>query len=119
MRIMIADDQAKVRSALKVLLEHETGLDIMGEAVDMEELLLRAEKDQPELILLDWDLPGKSIVRSIPILRKSVTGLKIIALSVKPEAAKEAAEAGVDAFISKGENSDRLLRTIRLLKGQN
>lgn len=118
MRALIADDQAEVRSALKVLLEQETELDIIGEAEDMESLLTMTESSQPELILLDWELSGKSMIRIVPILRQSVKGLKIIALSVRPEAARAAMEAGVDAFISKGENSDRLLKVIGRLKGQ-
>lgn len=118
MRVIIADDQAEVRSALKVLLEQETELDIIGEAENMESLLLMAESGQPELILLDWELPGKSMIRIVPTLRQLIKGLKIIALSVRPEAARAAMEAGADAFISKGENSDRLLKVISTLKGQ-
>jgi DNA-binding NarL/FixJ family response regulator len=117
MRILIADDQAEVRSALKVLLEQEMELDTVSEAEDMESLLLRMESDQPELILLDWELSGKSMILFIPILRQLVKGLKIVALSVRPEAARAAREAGVDAFISKGENSDRLLKVIGTIKG--
>jgi DNA-binding NarL/FixJ family response regulator len=118
MKVLIADDQSEVRSALKVLLEQETELDIIGEAEDIDSMLSSAESDHPDLILLDWELPGKSMIRIIPILRQLVKGLKIIALSVRLESAGAAAEAGVDAFISKGENSDRLLKVIRALKGQ-
>ncbi len=117
MRVLIADDQAEVRSALKVLLEQETGIEIIGEAEELEGLLEMAESDQPELILLDWELSGKSMNRIVPVLRQLVKGLHIIALSVRPEAARAAMEAGVDAFISKGENSDRLLKVIGALKG--
>ena len=118
MKVLIADDQAEVRSALKVLLEQEMEQDMVSEAEDMETLLLRMESDQPELILLDWELSGKSMLRFIPILRQAAKGLKIIALSVRPEAARAAMEAGVDAFISKGENSDKLLKVIGAIKGQ-
>jgi DNA-binding NarL/FixJ family response regulator len=118
MKILIADDQAEVRSALKVLLEQETEMDIISEVKDLDSLLSRTGSDQPELILLDWELSGKSMIRIIPMLRQLVKGLKIIALSVSPEAARAAAEAGVDAFISKGENSDRLLKVISTVKRQ-
>lgn len=117
MKVLIADDQAEVRSALKVLLEQEEEIDIAGEAEDLESLLARTEYDRPELILLDWELSGKSMTRIVPVLRKVVKGLRIIAMSVRPEAARTAKEAGVDAFVSKGENSDRLLKTIHALKG--
>lgn len=118
MKVLIADDQAKVRSALMVLLEQESELDIMGEVDDIDNLLVRTEFDQPELILLDWELSGKSMAFIIPVLKQIVKGLRIIAMSVRPEAARAAIEAGVDAFISKGENPDRLLKAINKLKGQ-
>lgn len=116
MKVFVADDQAEVRSALRILLEQEEGFEMIGEAVDFDSLLTGLKKDLPELILLDWELSDRSAACMVPILRQLANGLKIIAMSVRPEAAKAAMEAGVDAFISKGENPDRLLAAISMVK---
>jgi len=115
MKILIADDQAEVRSALKVLLEQEYRDYDLDEAEDINSLLRKIEMNRSELVLLDWELSNQLMTDMIPVLRQLVPALRIIALSGRPEAAKAALEAGVDAFVSKGENSDRLLDTIRTI----
>lgn len=117
MKVLIADDQAEVRSALKVLLEQENGLYILDEAEEINSLKLKVEYIHPDLVLLDWELSNQSMAPMVPVLRQLVPGLRIIALSGRPEAAKAAMEAGVDMFVSKGENSDRLLDAINAIKG--
>lgn len=118
MKVLIADDQAGVRSALKVLLEQEAGIDIAGEAEDIGGLISRLKLDQPDMVLLDWELSGESMARLMPVLRKTSNDIAIIAMSVRPEAQRAAMAAGADAFISKGENSDGLLKLINELKGR-
>ncbi|MEN6314478.1 MAG: response regulator [Clostridiaceae bacterium] len=115
MNIVIADDQAEVRSALKVLLEHENINGTTDEAEDVGSLLMKTESESPDMVLLDWELSGAQMEGVIPVLRRKIPGLRIVAMSVRPEAAKSAADAGVDAFFSKGENSDRLLEYIHAL----
>ena len=58
MRILIADDQADVRSALGLLLMQEPDLEVVAEATDAVGVLLAAENHAPTLVLLDWELPG-------------------------------------------------------------
>lgn len=114
-KVLIADDQAEVRSALKVLLEHEEGIGALDEAEDISSMLLKVENGCPGLLLLDWELSNQLMADTVPILRRLVPELRIIALSGRPEAAKAAIEAGVDTFVSKGENSDRLLDAIHTI----
>lgn len=113
MKVLIADDQADVRHALRILLENEGGQFAFSEAEGIKSLLKEAENTKPDLILLDWELSGKTMDNVIPVLRRIAPGVRIIALSVHPEAEKAAIKAGADAFASKGENSDRLLYIIR------
>jgi len=111
MRVLLADDQAKVRSALRLLLSHETDIDVLGEAVDATGLLDWGQATCPDLVLLDWELPGFSSDLMVA-LRELCPSLAVIALSGQPEARQEALDAGVDAFVSKGDPPEQLLEAI-------
>ena len=112
MRILLADDQTEVRMALRILLGQESGLDIVEETGELGDLLAKTKESRPDLILLDWELSNLRVSDVIPHLRSLHPGLRIIALSGRPEASRASAAAGVDAFVSKGEYPDRLLETI-------
>ena len=112
MRVLVADDQPKVRSALRLLLEQESGMSVVGEAVKAEDLLAQVEATQPDLVLLDWELPGLQGNDRLSILRTLRPQLKVIALSGKPEARRAAQAAGADAFVSKGDPPERLLAAV-------
>jgi DNA-binding NarL/FixJ family response regulator len=121
MRIFLADDQAKVRSALRLLLEHEPGLRVVGETDKVEGLLAHLKAVKPDLILLDWELPDPSVTYAssdpgsslLSALRSQCPHLQVIALSGRPEARQAALAAGADAFVSKGDPPERLLSTLR------
>ena len=128
MRVLLADDQTKVRSALRLLLEQEPGLSVVGEADEAEGLLTQVQRTQPDVVLLDWELPGlraadpstpstgsgaSSGQRLLSALRSVGCPLRVIALSGHVEACEEALAAGADAFVSKGDPPERLLTTLR------
>jgi DNA-binding NarL/FixJ family response regulator len=112
MRVLLADDQSKVRSALRLVLEQQPGVSILGEAVDTTGLLDWVKAACPDLVLLDWELPGLESDSLLPTLRELCPGLKVIALSGRPEARRAALDAGVDAFVSKGDPPERLLAAV-------
>lgn len=114
MRIFIADRQTATHSALRMLLASEPDIDIVGEASNKEELLARIESVQPDVLLIDWELTGR-MAALVSRLRQAASTVKIIALSSRPEAQKEALRLGVDAFVSKGESPARLLSTLRTI----
>ncbi|MCB0154048.1 MAG: CBS domain-containing protein [Anaerolineae bacterium] len=117
MRVLLADDQPQVRSALRLLLEHELKLEVVGEVVYAEDLIGYVKVTQPDLLLLDWELPGLSPKEILPILHEKYPDLLIIALSGWPEAGPAALAAGVDAFISKGHPAEHLLKKLREISG--
>jgi DNA-binding NarL/FixJ family response regulator len=124
MRIFLADDQARVRSALRLLLEHEPGLRVVGETDKVEGLLAQLKAVKPDLILLDWELPDPSVTYASPdpgssilsVLRSHCPHLQVIALSGRPEARQATLAAGADAFVSKGDPPERLLSTLRTIE---
>ena len=112
-RVLLADDQSKVRSALRLLLEQQPGIHILGEAVDSTGLLDWVKVTCPDVVLLDWELPGLDMDSQWPTLRELCPCLAVIALSGRAEARQAALDAGVDAFVSKGDPPERLLAAVR------
>lgn len=119
MRILLADDQPGVRLALKILLGQEAGLEIVEEAAELASLIIKVKESRPDLILLDWELSNLRVADLIPVIHRLFPDLRIIAMSGRPEAAKSAMAAGVDAFVSKGENSEKLLEAIAKMRGHS
>jgi DNA-binding NarL/FixJ family response regulator len=113
MRILLADEQAKVRSALRLLLEQEPGLAVVGDVANAEQLLALTHEKQPNLSIMDWKLPGREAAALMSTLRESCPGVTLLVLSGRPEKRQEALAAGADAFVSKGDSPERLLTTLR------
>jgi DNA-binding NarL/FixJ family response regulator len=112
MRILLADAQAKVRFALRVLLERQPGLEVVGEAASVEELLARMTDSCPDVVLLDWNLAGPAVTSLMLALRRDCPDAGIIVLSGRPETREAALAAGADAFVSKGNPPEHLLAAI-------
>ena len=112
MRILLADDQAKVRFALRVLLERGSGLEVVGDAVDAADLLTQAETACPDMVLLDWGLPGPAMGDLLASLRGVCPDIAIVALSARLEVRPKALAAGADAFVCKCDPPERLLAVI-------
>jgi DNA-binding NarL/FixJ family response regulator len=113
MRLLLADNQAKVRFALRALLEQQPGLTIVGEAAEAGEVLPQIEAVHPDLVLLDWNLRGLAQARLPSALHERYPDLMVVALSTQPEVRQTALEAGADAFVSKADPPERLLEAIQ------
>lgn len=112
MRILIADSRSRVRFALRVLLERQPGLQVVGEAVCAQDLFTQTQTTCPDLLLLGWELSGLMPTGSLDALRQRCPRLSIIALSGRPKARHAALDAGADAFVSKVEPPEHLLAAI-------
>lgn len=115
MRILLADDQPRVCTALQMLLKQEPGMRVVGEATEAADLLTQIQATQPDLVLLDWELPDLLTSGSLPALRTVYPDLAIIVLSGRPEARRAALTAGADAFVSKIDPPERLLAALHVL----
>ena len=114
--VLIADSRAHARSAMRLLLAQEPDVVVMGEAADMDTAVSAIAACHPDVVLLDWELPGKSPGQNgdsaVGGLRAASPELFVIALSGLPEARQEALAAGADAFVSKGDPPEKLLAAI-------
>jgi DNA-binding NarL/FixJ family response regulator len=113
MRILIADDQERVRFALRILLTQQPGLQVVGEASNGEVLLAQAGTIAADLALVDWELPRLAEAGGLPALHRSSPALQVVVLSSRPGVRQAALAVGGAAFVSKGEPPERLLTVIR------
>ncbi len=113
----MADDEPKVRSALRLILEEEAGITHFGEVDHAGALLKTVEEQQVGLLLLDWDLPGlQQPAQVLASLRQGNPRLKVIALGSRQESRALAIALGVDAFVSKTDPPERLLDALKLCR---
>jgi DNA-binding NarL/FixJ family response regulator len=115
MRVLLADDEMSVRSALKLLLEQETGISVAGEVTNYEDLTLQFKNINPDLILLDWELPGELGREFLKTVRRDYPGTRVVVLSSQPDIKKMALSSGATAFVSKEEPPEKLISVIRRL----
>jgi len=119
MRILLADDQDGVRSAIRLLLEQEPGLEVVAEAVDSTDTLQAASQEAPDLLLLDWELPGLHPSRLLRLLRSECPDLCVVAMSSRPEARQAAQMAEVEAFVEKSSPAEVLLAALYQARGDS
>jgi DNA-binding NarL/FixJ family response regulator len=113
LRILLADDQERVRYALRALLRQQPGWKVIGEAENTKDLLALAAVLDTDLVLLDWnlpDMPGEKVLFS---LRRIDKDLSVIVLSGQIEVKSAALKAGANAFLSKVNPPDQLVETIQ------
>ena len=119
MRVLLADDQDGMRSALRLVLGQETNMELVGEVADVAHLLEETASLLPDLLLLDWELPELGSSRAGRRLLASLHGLHpllhVIVLSSRPESKRSALAAGADLFVSKTEPPERLMSALRTM----
>ena len=103
MYVSLADSQAEESAELRQLFELEPELCLVGEAVEAQDLLAQAQVVHPDLVLLDWELPGLQGTDLLLALHCFGCPIKVVAFSERTEARQEALSAGSDAFVSRDE----------------
>jgi DNA-binding NarL/FixJ family response regulator len=102
-RILIADQRPKVRFGLQVLLQGQLGYPIIGFATDSHSLLCSLEELKPDILLLDWNLPGMPSAELISIIHTRHPAIRIMIMSANPDIKSTALSSGADFYINKGE----------------
>lgn len=114
--VVLADDHVVVRSALRMLLEGEKGIKVVAEADDADSAIRYVNGHNPEVLILDINMPGGSGLGAIPKIRSQSPETQIVMLTMQAEtaSAREALQAGVRAYILKEAASDELVKAVRL-----
>jgi DNA-binding NarL/FixJ family response regulator len=119
-RVLIVDDMAQVRQDLRTVLPlagNAAGLsiEIVGEAVNGQEAIRRAEALQPDVVLMDLAMPVTDGYAATQAIKDGNPSIRVVALTVLdyPTAGEKARLAGVDGFIEKGASVAEIIQTIR------
>lgn len=114
--VVLADDHAVVRSALRMLLETEDGIEVVAEADDAAAAIRYVGGHRPAVLILDINMPGGSGLAAIPEIRSTSPETQIVMLTMQEEtaSAREALQAGVLGYILKEAASDELVKAVRL-----
>lgn len=115
MRVFLADDHPLFRIGLKIALDQEEDIEIVGEANDGFGAVEKIRADPPDLSLIDMDMPGISGIRVIRILRKAIPEMRILVLSTYDDEKyiHGAMQAGADGYVLKCVEVAELVRIIR------
>jgi DNA-binding NarL/FixJ family response regulator len=119
-RVLLVDDQAVVRRALRTRLHLEPDLEVIGEAATGREALAQAPALLPDVVLMDLAMPEMDGLAATAALRRMLPQSAVVILSIYDDAEtrERAAAAGAVAFVEKRGATDALLPTIRLAAAQ-
>jgi CheY-like chemotaxis protein len=109
-RILVADDDAAVLSALAALLESEH-YGVL-QARDGREAIRRFAHDRPDLVLLDLNMPERDGWKAMEIMERTEPFVPVIIITAQPDQWERASSLGVDAIMEKPLDFPLLLRTI-------
>jgi two-component system, NarL family, response regulator NreC len=114
-RIVLADDHQVVRRGLELLLNAEPEFDVVAEAGDVDAAQRYVRGHKPDVLVLDLNMPGGSVLEAIPSLRQEAPGTQIVVLTMQedPAFAREALRAGALAYVLKEAAENELVEAVR------
>jgi DNA-binding NarL/FixJ family response regulator len=103
-RILIVDDMPQVRQELRLLLQISGELEVVGEAGNGQEAIEQAERLNPDVIIMDLEMPVLDGLLATQKIKQQNLAIRIVILSVHsaPADMKRAKQAGADAYVQKG-----------------
>ena len=110
MRLVLASADTHLRLALQLILSEELNVEIVGTASESRGVLALIDSASPDVVLLDWGLPGVPTQELLCEIKK-LDGFKVIVLSSDPSTERDAMAAGAHAFVIKGEPPEKLLES--------
>jgi DNA-binding NarL/FixJ family response regulator len=114
-RLIIADDQRLFRQSLRVVLEHESDLKVIGEASDGQETYELAKALRPDVVLMDVEMPKLDGIAATKILVKALVGIKVLILSSYSDDDRviQGIQAGAVGYIVKDATPEEFMKIIR------
>jgi two-component system, NarL family, response regulator NreC len=117
--VLIVDDHAVVRSGLKLLLDSEEDIEVVGEAGNFQEAVFRTRSLKPDVVLMDVVMPGASGIETTPAVLKEHADARVLVLSMQddPQYVREAFAAGASGYVLKEAADEEVVGAIREVAG--
>lgn len=115
LRLIIADDQPVIRRGLALMLGSEDGIEIVGQAANGEEVLKLARQLQPDVVIMDLQMPRMSGVAATQRLAQELPQVRVVVLTTfdDDDLVFEAVRAGAQAYLLKDAEEADILETVR------
>jgi two-component system response regulator NreC len=103
LRILLADDHQVVRRGLQLILDAEHDLQVVAQVGDIQSVTRKVTELEPDILLLDFNMPGGSVLDAIPRLRAASPNTRIVVLTMRdePALARALLDAGAGGFVLK------------------
>ncbi|GHD28868.1 response regulator [Streptomyces galbus] len=120
-RVLLADDQALLRSAFRVLVDSEPDMKVVGEASDGAEAVRLAKQEQADVVLMDIRMPGTDGLAATRLISAdpSLARVRVVILTTfeVDDYVVQSLRAGASGFLGKGSEPEELLTAIRVAAG--
>ncbi|MEU2058881.1 response regulator transcription factor [Streptomyces sp. NPDC013455] len=120
-RVLLADDQALLRSAFRVLVDSEPDMEVVGEASDGAEAVRLAGEHTPDVVLMDIRMPGTDGLAATRLISAdpALAQVRVVILTTfeVDDYVVQALRAGASGFLGKGSEPEELLNAIRVAAG--
>jgi DNA-binding NarL/FixJ family response regulator len=118
-RVLLADDHKVVRDGLRLLVDGQRDMRVVGEAADGKEALDKARELKPDVVVMDLSMPRLSGLQATERLRVEQPAVKVVALTVHEDAAYllQLCKAGAVGYVLKRSAGDDLIQAIRAVAG--
>jgi DNA-binding NarL/FixJ family response regulator len=115
LRLLVADDSAPFRAGLAALLQSVDGLVLVGEATDGDEAIRAALELQPDVVLMDVNMPGRNGIEATRAIVSSAPHIAVLVLTMHEgdDSVFAAVQAGARGYLVKGARQAELLRAVR------
>ncbi|MGK9219824.1 MULTISPECIES: response regulator [unclassified Microbacterium] len=113
-RVLLADDEAMIRSALAALLRLEDDIEVVAECADGSEAVAEALRVEPDVCLLDLEMPGLDGVEvAAQLSRRIATRCVVVTRHARPGVLRRALSSGVAGFLPKSRGAGEVAQVIR------
>ncbi len=117
-RVMLVDDHTLVRQGVRLLLQANPELEVVGEAADGREAVTRAVELQPDVVLMDITMPGLDGLEAAQEIRARVPGTHVLLLTVHDDEAYlfRGLKVGASGYLLKGADASELVFAIQAVQ---